>query len=57
MLREIFMGASQHALFTLLATEGPTGLQKLLGLRHLNGYVDKCHPCYEILADSSFQMN
>ena len=57
MLREILMGASQRTLFRVLATEGPARLQELLGLRHQNGYVNECHLCYEVLADSRFPMN
>jgi len=49
-LRELIEEAGKRTLFKVLSTEGPMGLQRLLGSRRKN-YVNRCHLCYDVLTD------
>jgi len=50
-LRRLIEEASRLRLFRVLSTEGPSGLQRLIGSRRSEGYVNRCHLCYEVLMD------
>jgi len=50
-LRRLIEEAGKRTLFKVLSTEGPLGLQRLLGPMRRENYVNKCHLCYEVLTD------
>ena len=44
--------ASSNLMFNVLLTEGPEGLRRRNAIPYRkNGYVNKCHLCYEVLRD------
>jgi hypothetical protein len=44
--------ASSNLIFNVLLTEGPEGLRQRNAIPYRkNGYVNKCHLCYEVLRD------
>lgn len=50
-LRSLIEAAARRKLFKVLSTDGPLGLQRLLGPRRRETYVNRCHLCYEVLTD------
>mgnify|MGYP005831141717 CR=1 FL=1 len=52
-LKEKLEKASRRRLFRILSSEGPEGIQKLLGYDEPIRYVNRCHMCYHTLAKSS----
>jgi len=50
-LVKMIEAAEDLPLFKALSTVGPSGLAKQLGLGRRNGYVNRCHLCYEVLSE------
>ena len=50
-LRRLIEEASHRPLFRTLSAEGPLGLQRLLGSKRRDNYVNRCHLCYDLLTD------
>ena len=51
-LRELLADAWDQPLFRILAEHGPTRLADSLGIPWRDGFVSRCHLCYEVLKDS-----
>ncbi len=49
-LRNLLKAAGESTIFKVLSTEGPMGLQRLLGSPKAN-YVNQCHLCHAVLTD------
>lgn len=50
-LAKLMEEAGRRKLFKVLSTEGPLGLQSLLGPMRRESYVNRCHLCYEVLTN------
>jgi hypothetical protein len=51
-LLDMIGNASRNFIFNVLLTEGPEGLRQRNAIPYRkNGYVNKCHLCYEVLRD------
>ncbi len=51
-LQKLIEEASRRVLFKVLSEEGPRGLQRRLGLRGQENFVNRCHLCYAVLKDN-----
>ena len=50
-LKKLIDEAGRRVLFKVLSEEGPRGLQRRLGLRCRENFVNRCHLCYTVLKD------
>ncbi|MFB0557787.1 MAG: radical SAM/SPASM domain-containing protein [Candidatus Bathyarchaeia archaeon] len=50
-LREIVESACKNPVFRALSRDGPAGLAESHGVSLKEGYVNRCHLCYDVLSD------